>query len=567
MRALWLLLLLSPASRAEDGDDRPAVYCSGDKEISEACGDLPNCGPDQAGTKYEKHCAHVRNCHEGHGALKVTCVEIAVSQGRVDMAKADVSAKLPPYVDTFLGRDGTEPTEKAFKKAVKDLTAAEAEEEAAINKLQSTYETHFQTAENLSATVEEVERSYPPDGPEPPGPDGGGPNPRGPRGSAATSEKIKKEAAGGKDKAAQKIAQAKAAQAKSAEASQAYKTALGGKGNAKEAAAAKGFLDQTLKTNPNDVMARRLRALDSFRNGDCAGAASDAAALLTADPNDQKAAGIYNLCRGKTPGASPSMLASAKTAFGNPPGEGGGFSGTPQGGFPAGGAGTPAAGGSAQAPDPAPFLAQAFSALKTGNFNAALAAGGWALDLDPRNPAGWAVRAMANNGLRDYKAAIRDADEGLKLAPGDPRLLKLKAFAQNRTKDYVGALATADLAIQADPTNADGYVHRAFAQGGLGDRKGMLASLRMAANFDPRYHALLEEALRMQGGTAPLELLFGGDDRPAAAPLPAIDKPLFRGPPSGARLWLAAGGAGLVMVVVAVLLMRRFSQADEEGAG
>ena len=455
--------------------------------------------------------------------------------------------------------DATAPTHgKAFEKAAQ-VTSAEVEESAAIEKLESTYEAHFQTADSLASTLDEVERSYPTDGPDP----GGGPNPRGPRGSSTTSEKIKKEAVGEKEKAAKKVAGAKAAQAKSAESSKAYKTALGGKGDAKEAAAAKGFLDQALKTNPNDVMARRLRALDSFRNGDCAGAASDAQALLSANPDDQKAAGIYNLCRGKTAAGSPAILASAKMRFGSAPGTDGGMAGPTQGGFPAGGGPSLGASGTGPPGDPSPFLAQAFSSLKTGNFQAALAAAGWALDLDGRNPAGWAVRAMANNGLRDYKAAIRDADEGLKLSPGDARMLKLKAFAQNRTKDYAGALATADLAIQADPTNADGYVHRAFAQGGLGDRKGMLASLRMAANFDPRYHALLEEALRMQGGDH-LEILFGGDDKPAAAPLPPVQKSPFRGRPSGTRLWLAAGGAGLVMVVVCVLLMRRLSQADEE---
>lgn len=557
MRFPALILILAGGATSVLGSERQAVYCSHDKEFTAGCGDLPACGVrDQAGTKYEGHCGHVRSCHEGRGALQQTCGEIIADEIRVDVAKADVAVKLPRYADSFLNRDGSEPQEKAFEKAEGELSAAETEEGAAIDKLAMSYDAHFRTAEKLAYNLEDVEKSYPSDEPDPTAGNSGGTRPEGPRGNQTAAALIKNEARAEKERAAKKVAQAKTAMAKSAESVQAYKTALGGSGDPKQAAAAKGFLDGALNSNPNDVMARRLRALNNFRNGDCAGAASDAQALLDANPDDRKAVGIFNLCRGKAGAVSPTLLASAKSGFGGGPQADGAS------GIPAARTDSPAAPVNQSGADPAPLLAQAFSALGSRDFNAAIAAAGWALDVDRRSPAGWAIRAMANNGLRDYKQAISDAGEGLKLAPGDPRLLRLKAFAQNRVKDYAGGLETADLAIQADPTNADGYVHRAFALGGLGDRKGMLASLRMAANFDPRYQNILEEAVRLRNGADAIGL-FGGEDRPAAAPLPPANEPRLRGRPSGTRLLAAAGAAGLVMVVVACLFIRRFSGDDE----
>ncbi|MEK7859105.1 MAG: hypothetical protein AAB320_08190 [Elusimicrobiota bacterium] len=547
--ALACLCLLAAAGPARGDQDTLPVYCHLEKEFDESCGDLPICSADQVARGYEKFCAQVRACHGSHGTVKETCTGVLQAHTRVDAAKGAVTDGLGGLMGAHIDNDGSPEKEKALQQVERGVEKAKEEHVEALEGLHATYAAHFQSVDKLAEDLDRVQTSYP----KQPGPDGNGPPE--PQGARNLVIQIRTQATAEKAKAAQAVEAAKAAKAKSDEAAKSYKTALTGGSGAGDSASAKKFLDGALKTDPNNLQARRLRALNSLRGGDCAGAAEDAQALLAANPRDEKAAGIYHLCRSA---GGPKMALPPTPQRGAPP--------DPRLEAAAIGAAQPAARAAAfaapavtPATAAAPLLAQALAALRARDFAAAVAASGWALETDPANPRAWLVRAMASNGLRDYRQAILDADQGLKLAPGDARLLKIKAFAQNRGKDYRGALETADWAIQADATDPDGYAHKAFALGGLGRRAEMLESLRMAASLDPRYNDLLDAAMRLPETGDPMALF--AEAKPAAQPERKAAAPP-KAPLSEKRFWLFAALLGLLLALGAALVYYGLARAE-----
>ncbi len=278
--------------------------------------------------------------------------------------------------------------------------------------------------------------------------------------------------------------------------------------NQLEGGNAKGALDsfnEALGLDPTNAAALSGRAAANFQMGNIQAAYEDAKAALALDPNDKAAFATMKLAEGR--GASAGGSSGQAVGQGA---SGAGASGGPGGAASAASALSLPSGNSQSLP----HVRDAASAMRLGDYNAAIARATRAIELDARNAMAYYLRAAAYSRQARYDLASRDAMAGLRLAPRSKPLLITRAFSSNRTKDYKDAMAAANAALELDPRSADAFANRAYAIGALGDRNGMIEQLKQAAALDARYKKSLDSALQMPQDSD-LLFLFPGEALPS----------------------------------------------------
>jgi lipoprotein NlpI len=112
-----------------------------------------------------------------------------------------------------------------------------------------------------------------------------------------------------------------------------------------------------------------------------------------------------------------------------------------------------------------------------------------AIDIDPKNPAGYLSRADAKWGKGDLIGAIADYTNAIDVSPKNAFAYNCRASAKHAKGDLVGAIADFSQAIALDPKYADAYSRRGSAKGGMGDYVGAIADYTSAIEIFPKEHA------------------------------------------------------------------------------
>jgi len=99
-------------------------------------------------------------------------------------------------------------------------------------------------------------------------------------------------------------------------------------------------------------------------------------------------------------------------------------------------------------------------AIMTREPDAAIAALGAAIEIDPSIVTAWTVRALARLSLSDEAGAVRDCDEALRLDPDNADAHVVRGDIARVRRDYDGALEALTRAIELDPRHAGAWQHR-----------------------------------------------------------------------------------------------------------
>ena len=116
-----------------------------------------------------------------------------------------------------------------------------------------------------------------------------------------------------------------------------------------------------------------------------------------------------------------------------------------------------------------------------------------AINLEPKNPWAYAIRAFGKIGLTDYRGAISDCDKSIKLYsindiyPANDSIYigiyYLRGLAKQMLSDFKGSLADGNKVIELDSTSAMGYYIRGLAKYGLGDKDGACLDMSKAGEL------------------------------------------------------------------------------------
>ena len=109
------------------------------------------------------------------------------------------------------------------------------------------------------------------------------------------------------------------------------------------------------------------------------------------------------------------------------------------------------------------------------------------VELYPRDPDAWWMRAVVQRFRGDPKAALADAERAAELQPGSASMLSERAAVKEDLNDDGGALRDYGLAISARPEDPVLYYNRAIVLSRLGDLAGALADLGRAVELRPDY--------------------------------------------------------------------------------
>ena len=111
-----------------------------------------------------------------------------------------------------------------------------------------------------------------------------------------------------------------------------------------------------------------------------------------------------------------------------------------------------------------------------------------AIQADPREPIGYAVRGTIAFVRGDLDRAIADASEVVRLRPGDASALTSRAGLYLVRQEPDRAIADCEAALRLDPNDAGAYSIRASARLGRKDIPGAIADFSEAIRINPDNH-------------------------------------------------------------------------------
>ncbi|MBI5209162.1 MAG: protein kinase [Elusimicrobia bacterium] len=269
--------------------------------------------------------------------------------------------------------------------------------------------------------------------------------------------------------------------------------------------AASRAVDRSIALYPGNPDAYVTRSGVRLAGGDRAGALRDAKKALELDPGHPRARKLEAALTSALGGGLDDKLRLRQPVFDSSAGQpaagaAGGVGGAGDWRRQGGGAGRPKKG----PPSPAELAAEAARRkLRAGDFTGAIVDLTRAIQLDPRNPAFWRMRAEASNRSGHHRAAAEDADRALSLDPDDPLALLERAYARLEQGDPAGALADARRAAELSPGNALAHLYMAMAKERLGDAAGAAADYEAAAKLDAALRAVADEAMARMGAKSP----------------------------------------------------------------
>jgi tetratricopeptide (TPR) repeat protein len=116
-----------------------------------------------------------------------------------------------------------------------------------------------------------------------------------------------------------------------------------------------------------------------------------------------------------------------------------------------------------------------------------------AVALRPRDPEGWALRALLREAAGEVEGALADAVEALKQDPRRPDLWALTAGIRLKSRDVDGAFADATMAVELDPEIGPAWAARGRARLLQGDASGAVPELDRALVMRPDDPAVLHD--------------------------------------------------------------------------
>jgi tetratricopeptide (TPR) repeat protein len=131
-------------------------------------------------------------------------------------------------------------------------------------------------------------------------------------------------------------------------------------------------------------------------------------------------------------------------------------------------------------------IMQGDALLKKGDTDAALAAYGEAVALEPDSPFAFVARGDAYRARGDYDEAIADYTRALRLDPESPGALNNRGLAHSKKGEHDAAIADFTAALRADPRLAVAYYNRGAARFGKGDLDAAIEDYTEAIRLDPR---------------------------------------------------------------------------------
>ena len=283
-------------------------------------------------------------------------------------------------------------------------------------------------------------------------------------------------------------------------------------------------------------------------SGDYAGAAAEARKALELRPGDKDALMVLHESEGRGGATGGSAGSQRAASSGGSSGYGAGEAGYANGGWQSGTARPIAGMMNSNSLAANQSINDARTAMRLGDFAAALRHAQRALSLDPSNPQAHALVAEIYARLKNFDQSLSAANRGLAASPRSTDLLNAKAFAQNRTGRWRDALASSNEAIEIDPKNAYAYANRAHAYGGLNDRDAMMSDIERAARLDGAFGKAAAGAAALQlPSKDDVLFLFPGEEGAASAAAPAAKRS------RNSALVVAAGVVGGLLMALGLL--------------
>jgi tetratricopeptide (TPR) repeat protein len=122
---------------------------------------------------------------------------------------------------------------------------------------------------------------------------------------------------------------------------------------------------------------------------------------------------------------------------------------------------------------------------KDGDLDGALADFNRAIELNPKDDAGYYNRAQAKWLKNDTAGAIADYTKAIDLGSTNPAAYNNRGNARAENKDRDGAIADYTRAIELKPDYAGAYYNRAVVKNAKGDEAGAAADFKHAQELDP----------------------------------------------------------------------------------
>jgi tetratricopeptide (TPR) repeat protein len=122
---------------------------------------------------------------------------------------------------------------------------------------------------------------------------------------------------------------------------------------------------------------------------------------------------------------------------------------------------------------------------KNGDLDGAIADFDRAIELNPKDDAGYFNRAQAKWLKKDTGGAIADYTRAIELGSTNPAAYNNRGNARAQNHDRDGAIADYTRAIELKPNYARAYYNRAVTKQAKGDAAGAKADFRTAEKLDP----------------------------------------------------------------------------------
>lgn len=135
--------------------------------------------------------------------------------------------------------------------------------------------------------------------------------------------------------------------------------------------------------------------------------------------------------------------------------------------------------------DPKVLIARAILYHDDGQFDAALADLGRALQLDPEEIAGREMRTLIHIRKRAFPAALADVNALLRQRPGTAGDLSLRAVIYGHMKEFEKALADLDRALELEPNAPEHHEARAIVYSRLRRPREAAAAIDSAIKLRP----------------------------------------------------------------------------------
>ena len=335
----------------------------------------------------------------------------------------------------------------------------------------------------------------------------------------------------------------------------------------KDFRAALNDYEKAVRIDPADATAMLGYGHSANSLGDYQLAAMAAKQLLSRDPGNADALGLYHFATGRAPTVSlpSSIFQGGAGPSGGPNAGAPGAAPQQAGGVAAGGYRGPAqsaeqvaaaaraqsaAAGPGSVARSASITKEAAAALHVKDYPTAHSLATQAIELNAGNAQALNFRAIASNRMHRYNDAVSDASAALALAPGNGAALQTRSWAFAKQGLFQEALKDAEDTLARDPANPYAYQNKAMALAGMKDRAGAIDALRRSAALDPRYQNRLERALQLPQDQD-LSMLFDDESATpvtmgASAPPPA---------PAGKRFARLAvlSAMGGILIALAIL--------------